>query len=478
MEEDLNKDGLEEFFKGRLEHYEEDPGDALWGSLQEQIPPKPKHWFGGVFGGKFLLALPIAVFIALLSMLYMQQLKTQQLLTKVAVQEDKIEQLELSLEQKLDEIGEEKTKPIASPQVNEREQTGKQMKTQVEEVRKGTKTEHLQRTTAKNNSKKITSKNGSTELEKEQNIPQIEQKNSPSTEKILPEKIQVQANATKGEPVSNLETLVAWNPLIALEMPFSILEREDTLALDFTAAKSKGGSKLYYNAGGLVGTTFFSFPSVFKSSFSTDVGFYLHAAFELNDRWAIVSGIQMINKNIQLTLNQNFTYQPIGELNSDGERNHRYEINLEDIFLLKTNFLYKEDIVGNLLEGDPFFMESKVDYNLRYFQIPLLLRYKVGEGTIASEFQGGIIYNHLFGGKSELQSVSFSDPRVRVQSYNLEPVQLNNTFTEITFGNILVYKFHPKIHFSADFQIRYSLGRILGQKTFATGLGLGIRYQF
>lgn len=466
MAEEFNKDRLEAFFKRQLEHYEEDPGNAFWGELEQHIPAKPTPGIWAVLLKWWPSVLLLLALASLSTIIWFQQQKVSSLEQRLSQQRSQIQDLQDSLN-----------------------------------TTTTTKAEHI----SANGIQELSSISGKT--------------NNGSLISSFPEKIIIESRGTTGTifsgPSLTLDSLFQQSgsmPLLDQYPKFffggssslsgennyytSFIEnfealqtsaaqllnysRKDTLPPAWWENDSAKFPYFYYGVGFTGGTSLLALPNPIEGSpFSSDYGYYLHAAIQFSNRWSVATGLQLGYKQLSFSYNTTFNYQPQGEPDQNGRFTHRYEEDADNYFRFKPVLSYQPANNGlDLEEGDPFDMNLSVDYQLRYIQIPLWIRYKLGDNRLAYEVQAGFVFNHLLGAKLDNYGTLFSDDRIELRSIDVEAIGLKSTFTEVGFGNTLLFDLNNAIQATVGFDLRYSLTPIFDDNTFSISGGLGLRYKF
>ena len=499
MSDEIRKDRLEEFFRTHLEHFEEDPGEALFADIAANIPPKPSLW--EKFRGWILPSLGLILLAALIFSL-LQYRNVKDLSSQVNEQTQEIE----GLKKQLESIEENTISANTDTDTNETEQQG--IETQNNKAINSNSTaqfnySNTEAAKTKTSSSTLEPKNSAIQ-ETTKSIDNFSQNNlqftsdensefvSASDERKDLEKTSTDVN-TKEQSQEKQETALSaflgpLSPIQQLELALldSKLSEEEVKAFD---APIENYPHFYYMAYfepmrmrelGVSGI------AVDSSTLNGSVSNYgLLGGLQFSKHWSIQTGLGFRNINVGLENNiRSFDYTLRNAVTDDnGFVTSEFIVGtgMKDIVLKLTNELQNDgkDIEG----GESFRIELNVPYALRYYHVPLWLRYHHDEGKYHLSVKLGVIYHALMGEKygnitSEITGDHPSINRLKFNSIDINVPSTKNNFIELGAGIGIQYELTKNIRVGVDPTFYRSLNPVFERNTWGVGLHTNISYRF
>lgn len=499
MSDEIRKDRLEEFFRTHLEHFEEDPGEALFADIAANIPPKPSIW--EKIRTWLLPSLLVALLLALLFS-GLQYFNVKHLSSQVDEQTQEIEGLKKQLES-IEEttnssiITNEIEQQSTATQNNKAISSGDEIQA-IQPNQKATKTKtNFATQKAGNQPPKVvlnftenqTSNNlqivadeadsaTTTNFDEEKTVEEIS--NNPSSSE----------QSQEGQELSSAAFLGPLNPIQSLKLALldSKLEEEEVRAFD---AAVENYPHFYYMLyfepmllKGIGSPGFQALDSTTTTGFAVNYG--LLGGLQFSKHWSVQTGLGFRNISAGLNnLEQDFSYTLRNSVTDDnGFVTSEFivnELGPKDITLKLTNQIQNDgkDVEG----GTPFRVSLNVPYALRYYHVPLWIRYHYNKKKLHLTAKLGVVYHALMGdryGKINVQ-ISGDHPsigRLKYNDININIPSTQNNFLEIGAGLGVQYELSSKLFIGVDPTYYRSLNPVFDEKIWGLGLHANISYRF
>lgn len=484
------QDRLEEFFKGHLENFEEDPGMDLFAGIAANTPPRPprvdkKRLSGWLFPLSFLFLL-LAIGFS-----WYQYQNVKGLTKQVDVQNDKIEGLKKQLKA-IEEI--KKLNVPATPQkakVNALDQeppiqASNEVKSRTQPVASLAKA-----STNKQQSKGIIIP-GNQRIGSGQLLDKLQESNLDLDKEGLAaegQQMNRQGNAT------NQEMLLSAAPLdlisgIAPGLLESRFGEESIDPIESPKQKAKGWYQGVYYEYLRTAVSELANVSLTTSSRPTySQRFGLLAGKHLNQHWSLQTGIGLnrLTLNFRGSADLNYKYAVPNEV---GVSSNTYALNEngDPIF----DFLDQEVILANQLQndgddledGEPFALSiDQGAYQLNYLSIPLWINYRAGSGRLQFTAKAGLVYNYLINDKLGQFDVTINGDRIAFNRLRYVNSMINiasqkKGFLETNLGLGATYNLNKKLQLALLSSYYYTMSPIFNNNTGAIGLSTNVYYQF
>ena len=418
MAEEWNQDRLEEFFKGHLGEYQEDPGDAMWGEISLHIPPKPvPSWW--LFLKKMFVPLLATAVPTVLIFAFLQHKKINQLSQRMEAQSHQIEHLKTQLESytDLETPFEEVEKESLSPVQNK---------------------ESLNQTFLLKNSHKSLFP-----------IVKNQQKNTLRAEQKIKtgqasQFLEAARSKETQSPISSVQLLSRQDAgqlaRLSVQRPALLKTDVPQIGRTFLENKKKDGPQFFYAAYFEILQAGFSDPiyqsdqsGVSKKYNQTNNGYGIHAGIQLNEHWSVQSGFGLRNFRFHINDAIVFNFDDAdGQL--DQEENLLINYTYPETGPLQFTTLGKHQIFNDgedLENGDNFLLFVNANYQLSYYNLPLWMHYQFGQNRLHFRIGAGLNYHFLQGDKSENLQADFSDGRAENLGTRIELNGLKPSFLEL-----------------------------------------------
>jgi len=220
-----------------------------------------------------------------------------------------------------------------------------------------------------------------------------------------------------------------------------------------------------------------------RASYSGGVGF----AYKVNRRLSIQSGFYYSALGQELGNVTAFSgFQQVNPAKSTNNfkaltSSGTVSVNNPDIYLSSSAIpervvaRYTPNVLDPVKEGLNH-LSNSILQDLSYFELPLLLRYKVIDRTVGVSFVGGVSYNFLVN--NSVYTI------VDGGKYSVGTTEgLSDLSVSSSFGMGMEYKFSKNFSFNVEPTFRYFLRssnseRIAGLHTYSLGIFSGIAYKF
>ncbi len=496
MGDNYKKDGLEDFFRKRLEGFEEVPREDMWHKIAFEIPPKPAVvWWKKPFwwmSGSVLIGLGIFfwqwnVQITKYKSIIETQHKTITALQKSSTTTKRLDPVEV------DDLAALKNK-------QESDETIAQLGglPEKETFTKEGRTPPLKK--ADGNTRKLDSPpfNIEKELPKDESFDPVmaqkkaSEKNTDLLEKTGLGKIDsldehrksyVVARTVKKLPAAGKKQL-AGSQIIPVSVQTSLKYRP--------SHEKRLGFYFSLQARDLV--TLFERSFIRNASFATGEAFGYQvfasprlqlgilAGLQLNRKWSVAIGLGLKRTHINFSDLKEFVYtdEVFNTLNSQGDPMGVYDAcSCTPSPTIAYQFVNHLGNDGNDIgEGDAFEVNAYYNYFMEYVSIPLWVRYRIGNRRLHGFARTGISWNILTSSSYGWNQASISFDRIMLQQAEFVDGGLSNTYLELGLGGGLEYDIN--IHHSIGLEASFyrSLSTVLGGQQSAMGVGLEYKYIF
>jgi hypothetical protein len=499
MSDEIRKDRLEEFFRTHLEHFEEDPGEALFADIAANIPPKPSTW--EKIRAWLLPSLLVALLLALLFS-GLQYFNVKHLSSQVDEQTQEIE----GLKKQLESIEETTNSSITTNEVEEESITTQNNKAIsagninssaiLNQKATKTKTNFTTQKAGNQPPKKVLN---FIENQTSNNLQIVADENDPATTTNFDEENTVEEISNnpssseqnqEGQELNSDAFLGPLNLIQSLKMALldSKLEEEKVKAFD---AAVENYPHFYYMLyfepmllKGVESSGFQALDSTTTTGYAVNYG--LLGGLQFSEHWSVQTGLGF--RNISAGLNdfqQSFNYTLRNSVTDDnGFVTSEFIVNEsgpKDITLKLTNQIQNDgkDVEG----GTPFQVSLNVPYALRYYHVPLWVRYHYNKKKLHLTAKVGVVYHALMGdryGKIDVR-ISGDHPsinRLKYNDININIPSTQNNFLEIGAGLGVQYELSSKLFIGVDPTYYRSLNPVFEKKTWGLGLHTNISYRF
>ena len=139
---------------------------------------------------------------------------------------------------------------------------------------------------------------------------------------------------------------------------------------------------------------------VSRSSFKTGI----NIGYQLSDNWSVETGLAL-SKNKQISEHQlSFTYDPDqNQVNENGDLEAVYSVNLQTSFGdLPSDIRLAHNPNQQMEAGMPITFQLKSEQQLDMLQLPVSIRYSMGEGPLTIRLSGGAMANIVTNNKATI----------------------------------------------------------------------------
>lgn len=479
MAEELHNDPLEGFFKNAFEGFEAEPDNEMWGQIKASIPPKPvSAWW--LFFRKWqrfglLLIGSVAIFVALWQYQQKRQLATQLERQKgeiSALQEQLTALQEQSQNMPGNAGGERQEKMYPQERTLQTSTTTVQHPT----TRKETKTLRLSSSFV--TEAPVSFKPESQALEQVGAAePELKSKKAGSPiDTASQTSIHLSANLQVG-PLLNL---TGKGPaFLPDELPTESL-------LELVKTKEKPGPVFYY--GTHAEALFYNQDLNYRRQAlvggakvaSMGWGFGITAGLQLGKRFGIQSGLgfRWYNFRFQDAVNLVYTSENT-TTNSAGQIVGNYAIASLGGVELSTrikNSVQQDEL--DISDGDIFSLVYDLNYQLRYYTIPLQVTYGLGNGRWKTQFRTGVLLHTTLGEKLNERFVNLSHSRLSPAGMELEIASLRSSFLELAAGAQVQYQWTSKMELGLGTTWYHTLTPMAEESHTSLGIDLSFNYKF
>lgn len=481
MADNYNNDGLEAFFRRRMENYEETPRPEMWDKIGANIPPKPvAAWWKrpGWWLGIFLSA------VILLSLWQFQRIhQFKQIINKQKADIENLQKEKITPRQTPENKDVLETSlPVQGDSSDPNATDGGKVDQSriIAQVKKEQPQNSPKENLVLNQNNKNTAKdtppvtdNGKIENSKDKNPGVLENEISAPERVIATPKPAVNYLVTRQPSV--IKTIQSDIPAKAKVAPIS--------NAGFYFSLSGGSLTTAYN-----GPLNRSYSEALNSSrndfnpFNTARDeFTFLAGIQFNKKWSIETGVGYRANRVSIFHSQSFHYSedvtfgydqdgnPIGNYSSTGDQApaFRYEI---------LNTIQQDGM--DIEEGDEFFIDASFKYNSRYFSIPFWVKYRIGKKRLHGYAKTGFAWNFLADSNKNLRASSLSADRLSLERVDFKYDALNDAFMELGVAMGLGFDFNQ--HYSIGLEALYyhSVASVLKTKQDALGVSMALKYQF
>lgn len=468
MAEDLHNDPLEEFFKKNFEEFEAEPEDGMWALIEAGIPPKPSA--GWWLALKRILLPGVLLLGAGAIIIAIWQYREAKWLVQAL--DEKSEEV-IYLEAQLAEATKSKT-------------SSKESIVQMNSTINRENAEVLN--SAQNNLAAKVRIFKST---------QGQLLNTPTNKKqdLLKGQVIIQTDEVISEidPSSDSTDHLSANldagPLAALpflEPAFLIFNDTSEYFLEKVVGQQKNSPSFYYGAFAEVFwfnqhldyRTFQNGNALKTAQLGWGVG--MKAGLQLSNRLGFETGLgfRWYNFKIHDLATLFYTFENTS-INAEGQVVGSYYVPTEGAVALqaRVNNSVQND-GGDIEEGSSFILNYDLDYQLRYYTLPLYLTYTFGEKRLKTQLRGGVLLNATLGERLDENLLRFSFNRLSPADLELEVSDLKNNFLEMNLGLNLQYEWIPQIQVGLGTNFYHSISPMVSKSHQSLGLNLNLNYTF
>ncbi len=463
MHNDPNNNNLENFFRKSLENYSEVPSDDLWDRIEGNIPPKPAKRFRAVYG---LLALLLLLLFGLGYEYFRFSAKMNAVNETVALQKDELE----GLKSELESIKSQLQSSLLPP--NNESSSGS--------VIESVPPRHSE------TSETIFNKNAAPQIVAEQSGITSSPNDNFSNETA--------GNEISADPLSDLTKTTNSNQTVLMDFaetkaprlnatPYTlaglpVLKSSDKNKRTFSVEIYASAWNTFFKGSGNSGQGF-SFDNI---KLSSDFGALFNLG--LNKNWDVQVGVGYNNLIINDAVNTELIYS---RDEYDPERDvytsfYAYTVDTPAGEMLVNTSLSNQRINdGRDFEvGDPFQLKLQYQDVIRYFQLPVFLRYKIGSGKYRFTVKGGFIQKFLLSETIKLSAVNPEVDRLQNEKsyFSNNQTSASTTSMDVLFGAGTEIRLNPRNSFHLQAQFVHSLHEIYpGVKPWSVGLNAGLQHR-
>lgn len=464
MAEDLHNDPLENFFKKNFEGFEAEPDDGVWGMIEANIPPKPSvGWWQVV--KKMLLPLGIALCLGAIIVAVWQYRNARILVQQLKLKNEEVINLEEQLikEREAAKTANEKNVPEAIPGASVPRQThpvpvdDTQTQASDDEARSGS---YL--------------------------------KPNPGTRDfqiITQEDEAIALGDVSSDSSVHLSANVNAGPLAALPVsgPAFLVFRDTAETFpEWQASQKRKGPAFYYGAFGEALWT--NQNLAYRSQLNTDPGKTaqlswatgLRAGLTFSHHLGVETGLDFrwYNFNIRDFANLTYTFENT-TTNTEGQILGNYSISSLGAVALSTQVKNAVQNDGeDIQEGASFFMNYDLNYQLRYYTLPLFMTYTMGKKRVKTQLRAGILLHSTLGEGLNENLVAFSFNRLSPSTLELEVTALKKNFLEMNLGVNVQYEWTPQLHIGIGTNVYHTLTPMISKRHQSLGINLNFNYTF
>ncbi|GJM32052.1 MAG: hypothetical protein DHS20C18_10530 [Saprospiraceae bacterium] len=475
MDQEKNNDNLESFFRRELEHYQEEPGLDMWDKIAIAIPPKPGFSVGRMVA---LWKFPILLGLLVLSLIFayfqyqraekLDQNSHQQALEIAALQQQ-MEELDLKFSLAKGKAQEVDLEP-SNAKAKVESKTTNQEQANINGIQK-------QQTIAGTDRPQVQSP-----IQKSDLI-QIATTISPPV--ALPQPPTIDLSEPQSVPITKRPIdFLHSKQLVQYNKASPLLTVPDLKALRggyyprFSVGAWSGNIVVqYYAVDRRVSPATGTSTSVFLSKTS---GF--SAGIHLDEHWSLHTGLGFRNNGFSLSdqVSLEYTYHN-SETNAEGNPVGLYTFTQEGALTFRAqivNELEQQNPEPIITEGESFTVDFNSAYRLRYYSIPLLVKYQIGQQRFHTYLKGGFIWNKLMRDWAFFPNITFSSGRLTAANPRLTVSAARDNYFEFALAMGVGYNITPRIELALEPSYFQAITSMLNVKPQTYGLRGYINYMF
>ncbi len=466
MDKEQNKDNLETFFRRELENYQEDPGAGMWDKIAMAIPPKPGLGLAATLL-KWKFSLLLALSTGLLVFAIYEHQRANELDRHNRQREEKILALQektTKLEQKMAHLQMAQSATHSPPPTTE--------KPEVKTTATSTPTEQV-----------ITPSNSDLRY----NASAVA--NNPIRESVQTEApLQNDLPLAKDEQMEVNLTSDQWSNLGPLNRDFRIESTLPAIAIASPIIKNQN----YYprfSVGAWTGNIVVQYYAVDRrvspaAGTSTSVFLSktagLSAGIQLDKHWSLHTGLSFRNNGFSLSDKVSLEYDAdIATENANGDLVGDYTFSQEGILTFRAQIVNQQgSSEPEIADGESFDVDFNSAYRLRYYSIPLWVKYQIGQQKFHTYLKGGFIWNKLMRDWANFPSIRLSSGRLIATNPRLTVSAARDSYFEFGLAMGIGYNITPRIELVLEPSYYQAITPMLNVKPQTYGIQGHINYMF
>jgi hypothetical protein len=451
------EDRLEEFFRSRLERYEEDPQEGMWGRISGSIPPRPAApWWATIKGWLWPGSMALLL-LALIAVLW-QSRQLQDLSLRLEEHNRILE----TIQGEITRENERSEAPGFDKETNIDRESG------AEEFFKNTATPRQWKGS-------LPFDGGMIQIFEKTNgtdFTQITMDDRMDGEELPKTSSAADPVFTPMNPAAPIPRL---DPNLLEAGVESIIPREES-ARDYP----RFFYTLFYEPGytRFPGVLFGAWSGSGANSSSSTAG--VSAGLQLGPKLSVQTGaaFKTIQFRIEESADLNYTAESAVP-DAEGRPTRWYELETAGgPFLIRSQIANQLSNDGNdISEGDPFQLSLDVRYRLRYFSIPLWVRYELGGDRWKVYLKGGGNAHLLTGDKTRIAKANSSFERLRPGRATVQVKGLEDVYLEAGAGPGLTYEWTQRVNLGMEALFYHSLSPIATDNNWSFGLNFNVNFK-
>lgn len=491
MENNLNKDGLEDFLRKSFEKYDDSPSDNLWDKIEADLgeAPKSPSRIVGVWKNWSLAAAAV-----LIGLIISQHIFYSQKIIQLAGQ---LEQHTLALKKLDDQLKTNEAAALieqASPSI---EQPITSNINNTLTSTKPTATEkHLATTSNSSNVNTVSSVANNDAIKEpvptssmgDQMVQQISSPPYPTRELIknfifleqpvlqaIPfaniEKKPTLINAVKTPAINPVSTSNKWS--IGIHSRHMWTQAKISRLMFLPPPNTPGHRSIFNNLPTKQGETKW-------------VG--LTASKDLTSNWFVQSGLYFKEANCSSNIKIRFKFKDFDEHAGGSGQQHDVEYSLYTAggsveMELRADQTDPNEIID---EEEDINLRIETAHQIRQLSIPVEVGYKMGNGRLQFQSTGGLIVNFLLDNDFEIAGAALDNDKLMIQHTNRSNKsgpQLRKTTLDYTVGAGIAYHLSPRVELHATPTLIGSISNrhndlLFKSSELSAGMDIGMNYRF
>lgn len=473
MAENYKKDGLEDFFRKRLEGFEEPPKPDMWDKIAFNMPPKPPlvWWKRPIWWIGSAMMIGLVVF-------YWQLIRINQFKTIIHQQEETISTLQASHNEAEESI------PVIEEVVPSQwsEAQNENVPVSIHSIAPGTgrkdKAVNIGKATPP-----ITYATPPYDIEKEEGREKLVTAEAEADSMADLENI----NAAPLSEKLNMHALESTNMFFLPSALYSIDQKpniSDKKEIEFYLAVQTGIMGASFDGG-------LSKENAMTPNSGSGNGYALSwaqrtqldvlAGLQLTRRWSVELGLGLRRNNLAFLDSQSITYSDdlFNSLNAMGEPTGTHDnetITAPTIAYQLVNHV--ENDGEDIQEGEFFELDAAYTYFMQYVSIPLWVKYRMGKRRLHTFLKTGVSWNILSRNAYTWKSPSVSFERIKLEKVEVKDDGIRERYFE--FGAAAGLEFDINVANAIGLETTYyrSLSPVLGNEQKAFGMALNYKHRF
>ncbi len=468
MDQDQNKDNLESFFQRELKHYQEDPGPGMWDKIAPVIPQKPGLGLAATLA-KWKFSLLMALSIVLLIFAIYEHQRANQLDHHNQQQEGKIVALQgqmFDLEQQLVAL---QTMPATIPPTTATiESKPPQIALAKPAVKPATSTQPATEPTSLNTPPIAI--DAQQELQISVSVNEQHQEN----QLTVPEEETATREWSSPDPLNrDFRVDKTSSQATALKQPF---EKSLNYYPRFSVGAWSGNIVVqYYSVDRRISPAAGTSTSVFLSKTAG-----ISAGIHLNPHWSIHTGLGFRNNGFSFSDQVSLEYTNDNTtLDEEGNPVGTYTFQQEGILTFRAQIVNElASTEPEITAGESFNVDFNSAYRLRYYSIPVWLRYQFGNKRLHSYVKGGFIWNKLMRDWAYFPSIRLSTGRLTATNPRVTVAAARDSYFEFGLAMGVGYNVTPRIELALEPSYYQAITPMLNVKPQTYGIRGRVNYMF